>query len=148
MDWLGLSELVGSAVLAVFVVFVVWLIVRRRVLGRSGGLFECFWKRTSAPPSSWALGFARYEDDMLQWFRGVSLALRPHATLNRTRTVVISQRAPGVGEAAMLADDNRIVTLTCDEQACDVAMPADALTGLLAWLDAAPPGANLPPRVD
>ena len=147
MDWLGWSEFVACAVVAIIVVFVVWLIVRRRVLGRSGGQFECSWKHSSAPPSAWALGFARYEDDTLQWFRGVSLAVRPHALLDRTRTVVVAQRTPGAGEAEMLAGGNRIVTLECDAKTCDVAMSADALMGLLAWLDAAPPGANLPPRI-
>lgn len=148
MDWLGLSELVGCVVLAGFVAFVVWLIVRRRVLGRSGGLFECFWKVASAPSSSWSLGFARYDKDMLQWFRGVSFALRPHTQLNRTRTSVVAQRAPALAEAGTLVGGDRIVTLACDDHACDMAMPEDALTGLLAWLDAAPPGSNLPPRID
>ena len=57
--------------------------------------------------------------------------------------MVVGQRAPSAVEAVVLYDGQRVAELEqrrTDRNTVEVAMAPDALTGLLSWLEAAPPG--------
>lgn len=85
-------------------------------------------------------GVARYNGDRVSWFRVFSYAPRPRRNLERSAIEVLARRAPeGEEELALLSDS---VVLTCAHQGVrlELAMSDDALTGFLAWLEAAPPG--------
>lgn len=145
--------------------------VRRRLLQRSGGTFDCNLRWDAPPPvlpdedgseagpedasrpqdrpraaheqgggKGWAYGIARYNGDQIEWFRVFSYAPRPRRFLERNRIEVLQRRHPeGEEELALLAD---AVILACSLHGIrvELAMSDDALTGFLAWLEAAPPG--------
>ncbi|MFS8198848.1 DUF2550 domain-containing protein [Streptomyces sp. CWNU-52B] len=135
---------VGSVVLLVALgLFVFGL--RRRVIQRSGGTFDCSlrWnvpEKGDTSGKGWGYGIARYSGDRIEWFRVFSYALRPRRVLERSAIEVAGRRAPeGEEELALLSD---AIILTCVHRGTrlELAMSEDALTGFLAWLEAAPPG--------
>lgn len=158
--------------------------VRRRLIQRSGGTFDCNirWNAPAGAASSasaasgapghagddpgaddgepgetgedtasdtddavrdgkgWAYGIARYNGDQIEWFRVFSYAPRPRRLLQRGGIEVLERRHPqGEEELALLSD---AVILACSVRGTrvELAMSEDALTGFLAWLEAAPPG--------
>nr|WP_203606433.1 DUF2550 domain-containing protein [Streptomyces sp. SID11385] len=119
--------------------------LRRRLIQRSGGTFDCS-LRWNAPPrgdtsgKGWIYGVARYNGDRVAWFRVFSYSLRPRRLLERSEIEVTDRRLPeGEEELALLSD---AVVLGCLHRGTrlELAMSEDALTGFLAWLEAAPPG--------
>ncbi|MQY12019.1 hypothetical protein SRB5_21480 [Streptomyces sp. RB5] len=123
--------------------------LRRRLIQRAGGTFDCSLRmpapEPAAPPGEedgkgWAYGVARYSGDSIEWFRVFSYAMRPKRVLSRDGIEVLQRRAPeGEEELALLSD---AVVLACRHRGVrlELAMSDDALTGFLAWLEAAPPG--------
>ncbi|MFI6981491.1 DUF2550 domain-containing protein [Embleya sp. NPDC050154] len=88
----------------------------------------------------WVFGIARYSGDRIEWFRVFSYAPRPRRVLQRGGINVIGRREPaGQEELALLAG---AVILVCEHDGAriELALSEDALTGFLAWLEAAPPG--------
>lgn len=144
MDWVGYTEWVALALVLVLLVPVVFLGVRRRWLSRQGGLFDCSVRLSSkSPGSGWAVGVARYSGDNLEWFRVFSLALRPRLIFPRSQASAGSQRDPDPIESVFLYDEQRILTLELvDGRSWELAMSIASLTGLLSWLESAPPGAR------
>ncbi|NLU67122.1 DUF2550 domain-containing protein [Streptomyces sp. HNM0574] len=121
--------------------------VRRRLIQRPGGTFDCNlrWEAPEDPSreprgKGWTYGVARYNGDEVEWFRVFSYAPRPRRTLERGGIEVLERRDPeGEEELALLSD---AVILACSVRGTrvELAMSDDALTGFLAWLEAAPPG--------
>ena len=142
--WEAILDAVG--VLGVLTALaLVFLFSRRRWLGRPGGTFECS-VRTRRPAQGhalgrgWVLGLGRYDDDALQWFRIFSFSPRPKYVFDRSLEVR-EQREPHGAEAfSLYAGHTVIEVLLASGRRVELAMSASALTGLLAWLEAAPPG--------
>lgn len=120
--------------------------LRRRWLAREGGLFECSVRlKTATPGAGWVLGMARYNAEMLEWFRFFSYSSRPRKSFLRREVRVVTSRDPDAVEAVALYAGQRIVEL--EEQGpgevraepWEIAMDPDSLTGFLSWLEAAPP---------
>ncbi|MEU5088135.1 DUF2550 domain-containing protein [Streptomyces sp. NPDC021356] len=140
-----LALTVCSVVVALVVVGLFVFGLRRRLIQRSGGTFDCSlrWDVTEESDTSgkgWSYGVARYNGDRVEWFRVFSYAPRPRRTLERSSIEVAGRRRPeGEEELALLSD---AVILTCLHRGTrvELAMSEDALTGFLAWLEAAPPG--------
>ena len=92
--------------------------LRRRLIQRSGGTFDCSlrWEvpRDEAEDPSgkgWVYGVARYSGDRVEWFRVFSYAPRPRRVLERAAIEVLRRRAPqGEEELALLSD---AVVLAC-----------------------------------
>jgi hypothetical protein len=83
---------------------------------------------------------ARYNGDRVEWYRVFSYSPRPRRVLERSAIEVAGRRVPeGEEELALLSDH---VILACRHRGTrlELAMSEDALTGFLAWLEAAPPG--------
>ena len=57
----------------------------------------------------------------------------------------VGQPHPDAGEAVDLLDEQRIVGLQGPRDDVELAMAPDSLTGLLSWLEAAPPGMRYRP---
>ncbi|MGW0708872.1 DUF2550 domain-containing protein [Streptomyces sp. NPDC002643] len=137
----------GSAIALVVVgLFVFGL--RRRLIQRSGGTFDCSlrWNAPEKPEKGdengkgWGYGVARYNGDRIEWYRVFSYSPRPRRVLERSAIEVAGRRTPeGEEELALLSD---AVILACLHRGSrlELAMSEDALTGFLAWLEAAPPG--------
>lgn len=144
VDFLPIAEWSVLALFILLVVPVVFLATRRRWLSRQGGLFDCGLRlSTKTPGAGWALGVARYSGDNLEWFRVFSPSLRPRLIFPRSITHAGDQREPDAIEAVMLSDDQRIVSLELvGGQSWELSMSTASLTGLLSWLESAPPGAR------
>ncbi|MDJ0462271.1 DUF2550 domain-containing protein [Streptomyces sp. H27-C3] len=138
---LSVSGLIVALVLVGLFVFG----LRRRLIQRSGGTFDCSlrWDTTEETDLSgkgWVYGVARYSGDRIHWFRVFSYSPRPRRALERASIEVLSRRSPeGEEELALLSD---AFILGCSHRGTrlELAMSEDALTGFLAWLEAAPPG--------
>lgn len=145
MDWGIAAEAAGALVLIALIAPLLWLALRRRWLDRQGGLFECGRRvDVGSPRERWSLGFARYNGEDLEWFRAISLSLQPRVRLRRRATVALDTRAPGQSEVRGLFADQRVVRLQASRESggsgvYELAMDSGAATGLLAWLEAAPP---------
>lgn len=123
--------------------------VRRRWLARDGGLFECSVRlKTETSGAGWVLGMARYNAEMLEWFRFFSYASRPRKSFRRDEIKILNSRDPDPVEAVALFSGQRVVEVeeqgSGDARPWELAMADESLTGFLSWLEAAPPR---PPRI-
>jgi hypothetical protein len=130
-----------AAFLIVLVVAASGIAARRFVLERRGATVECALRR---PGGSWRLGVASYQLDEFCWYRIFGLWMRPEQTFPRRDLTVVTRRPPTAEEVTILGP-GRIVA-QCQlgaDGTVDLALAESALTGLLAWLEAAPPGSHL-----
>ncbi|MFF3315500.1 DUF2550 domain-containing protein [Streptomyces sp. NPDC003035] len=140
-----LALLLSGLVVALVVIGLFVFGLRRRLIQRAGGTFDCSlrWNVPEKPDLSgkgWVYGVARYSGDQVSWFRVFSYAPRPRRVLERSAIEVLDRRLPeGEEELALLSD---AVIQGCMHRGTrvELAMSEDALTGFLAWLEAAPPG--------
>ena len=142
--WLT-AVVVLIAIVVVLLAGLALLALRRRWLSREGGTFECSVRLgRSTPGAGWVLGLARYNAEKLEWFRFFSYSARPRKTFLRNEVRILQSRDPDPVEAVALYAGQRVVVLE-EQQAStvrvwDLAMGSGSLTGLLSWLEAAPPG--------
>lgn len=137
----------AGGVLAVLVLVAALLFVsmavRRRLFARGGGTVECSLRELpeeGGAPGVWRLGFGRYKGDVLHWHRMFGFRTRPRQVIHRRGLVVSNRRGPEPGEAEGLLPDVSIIEIRDGDLTVELAMGAAALTGFLAWLEAAPPG--------
>ncbi len=139
---LVLDALAAAVVLALLAIAV--LAVRRRVITRRGGTFDCSLRlRPARSGKGWALGIGRYSGESLEWYRVFSYATRPRHVMARRELQIVDRRVPEGSEVFSLLSGAVIVR--CREGSdtgsiVEFAMGEDALTGFLSWLEAAPPG--------
>ncbi|HEX6527475.1 MAG TPA: DUF2550 domain-containing protein [Streptosporangiaceae bacterium] len=127
-----------AAFLALLVIAAGFLAIRRFLLERGGGTVECALRRGTSP---WRLGVASYQSDELRWYSAFGISQRPEETFGRRDLTVVSRRSPDNPEIATLGPGR--VVVECELAGGDtvqLALAESALTGLLAWLEAAPPG--------
>ena len=117
--------------------------VRRTLLDHGGGTVECGLRRPGTD-QAWRLGIASYQPDELRWHRIFGFLLRPNAVFARRTLDVLSRRLPTEAEMASLGPDAVVIECRAGEcpESMELAMGESALTGFLAWLEAAPPGSQ------
>ena len=143
-EWLADS---AGVLLFLVLLYGVALVVRRRWISRNGGTFEFSVRvRSGRAGRGWILGVGRYTGDDLEWFRIFSLAPRPRFTYRRSELEYVGRRDPVGVESYSLYSGHIIVSARTRSGPLEVAMSPDALTGFLAWLEAAPPGRPRSPR--
>jgi hypothetical protein len=133
------------AIVLVFLVLAAMAVaVRRALLERGGGTVECGLRRPGKE-SPWRLGVASYQVDELRWHQAFGLLLRPDEVFPRRTLTVVSRRSPDPAETASLGAGSVVVECSVGENAelMELAMSESALTGFLAWLEAAPPSSHL-----
>ena len=145
MDVISTVEVVLIIVFAVLVIAVSWIWLRRRWLSRAGGTFACSYRGSRTAGARWVLGVARYRDHELQWFPAFSLSLWPSRRFDRADVRAGEQRLPDADEAVDLFHEQRILGLEGPRDDVELAMAPDSMTGLLSWLEAAPPGMRYRP---
>ena len=143
-----------AAFLIILILAAVGIAARRFLLERGGGTVECGLR---IPNGSWRLGLASYQREELNWFGALGLTMRPDVVFPRRDLTVVSRRLPTEAEAASLGPGMIVVECRLGEdsesrgpagtpgrnRAVELAMGEAALTGLLSWLEAAPPGSHL-----
>jgi hypothetical protein len=131
-----------AAFLVILILVAAGIAARRFLLERGGGTVECGLRN---PNGSWRLGVASYQREELCWFGIFGLSMRPDEVFPRRDLAVVSRRLPSDAEAATLGPGMIVVEckLGEDSGSVELALGEAALTGLLAWLEAAPPGSHL-----
>ncbi len=166
--WQWAVDGVGAALLLVLL-FGIGIVLRRRLVSRSGGTFELSFRQpppgqspavqrtlarapraaeptaVSTTPAAtsargWTLGIGRYSGDVLECFRIFSLSPRPRRRLERATVTYLGQRVPQGMEVHAIYAGHVIIACSTPRGPVELALAPDALTGLLAWLEAAPPG--------
>jgi hypothetical protein len=133
---------VFAAFLLVLVLVASGIAARRFLLARRGGTVDCA-LRQPAGQGRWRMGVASYRRDQLCWYHLFGVLLTPQAVLERRRLSIVSRRPPGPDEAASLGPGQLVVECAVGGERVELAMSEAALTGFLAWLEAAPPGSYL-----
>ena len=107
---------------------------RRMAIRRPGGAVECSLRQDG--DQRWRHGVAAYRTDRLYWFSSRGVGLRPYAAFDR-RGMQLVARHGGDG-----AEPGQPVVVRfetgVDGDPVWLAMSNDALTGMLAWLEAGP----------
>ena len=138
--WQWLVDIAGICLLLLFA-YAALLLVRRRMLTRGSGTYELSYRaRTERSGRGWVLGLGRYEGESLAFYRVFGVLVRPMRTFPREATSVASSRPPLSTEQHALYSGHLVVECVVAGEHVELAMSPDALTGLLAWLEAAPPG--------
>jgi hypothetical protein len=127
-----LLVLVGVVLVGVAVAF---LLRRRFLLSGLGAV--TMWLRPVRSPR-WSVGVAWYGGDMLLWYRGLSLSVRPQERLSRAELRVEARRDPGRDDLALPADVV-VLTIAMPEGPRELAMDGSTVTGFLSWVESAPP---------
>lgn len=141
--WVGVVQILGFCVVLI-ALSLIMLALRQRWLNRMGGNFECSLRlRVTTPGAGWVLGVCRYSEGILEWFRFFSYSPKPRLVFARSELRVLETRDPDPIEAVALSSDQTVVRVAVPgqpDQFWELAMSAESLTGLLSWLEAAPPG--------
>ena len=122
-----------AAFLILLVLAATGIAARRFLLERGGATVECGLRRRGG---SWRLGVASYQLDEFRWYRIFGLSMRPQQAFPRREFAEheVSILGPGrIVAECQLAGSGPV----------DLALAESALTGLLAWLESAPPGSHL-----
>lgn len=124
------------ALIALFVVVGVAFQLRRRFLLSGLGAVTMWVRRPGM--LRWSVGVAWYGSDVLLWYRGLSFAVRPHERLSRAAMQIDGQRSARRDDLA-LPTDLVVVECTTSDGPRELAMDRSTVTGLLSWLESAPP---------
>jgi hypothetical protein len=117
------------------------LALRRRVITRRGGTFDCSLRLKQAQHGKgWVLGIGRYNGDALEWYRVFSYSTRPKRVFVRRELQVLDSRDPTGVEVFSLLAGAVVVRCRDDGNEVELAMNPDSLTGFLSWVESAPPG--------
>ncbi|MFY1617435.1 DUF2550 domain-containing protein [Micromonospora sp. WMMD736] len=137
-------EGIGIGVAVILVALLV-LFVRRAVVTRTGGIIRLSVRVTTVLDGrGWSPGFGRFAGDELRWYRMFSFALRPKRVLSRKGLAVERRRLPEGQERLSMPADWVILRCTSHHAPVEIAMARSTVTGFLSWLEAAPPGAVSP----
>jgi len=132
-------DVVGVCLLAA-VLLIIAFACRRGCLAGAGGTFDASLQLAEKEHGrGWALGLARYVGDDLQWFRVFSLAWWPKLTVNRRQLQGVTTRRPMGNEPLVTYAGHVIVDAELRDRTVHFAMTEEALTGVLAWMESAPP---------
>ncbi|MPV38132.1 DUF2550 family protein [Georgenia subflava] len=131
MTGAGAGWVAASALVLVLVVGLVLFAVRVRRLGRRIGSFEC--ARRPAGQRDWTSGLAVYGVGRIDWYRLVSLRMRPSRSFVQQDLVIVDRVRRGSAD--------QVVEARCRHRGeeFELAMVATAYSGLVSWLEAAPP---------
>ena len=134
-------EILGG-LLALLVLALLLVIVRRRTLVRRVGTFDCSVRLVGRGRRHWTLGIARYEVDRIDWYRMFAFSVRPSCSYARGALDVVGRREPAGAEAVAVQPGAIVVECRHRGEDLEMAMSPDAYTGFASWLESAPPVQN------
>ncbi len=140
---LGLTDWILIAGVVLSLLYVAAKAVRRAAIRRPGGSVECSLRRSS--DNRWRRGVAAYRTDQLFWFSTCGVGLRPDAAFDRHQMQLVARHDIDTTEMTKPPDAlTQLVVVRFETGAgADpvwMALSRDALTGLLAWIEAGPHG--------
>ncbi|MBO3724806.1 DUF2550 domain-containing protein [Actinomyces bowdenii] len=134
--WAIVVTAIGAIVLLIAA-----FLIRLRFLAGQVGSFECAWR--SSGGSRWFSGVAAFRHDSLDWYRLISLSLRPTRSWCRLELELRSARRRRA--------DSRVIDLECAQVPQDpmdssrvphtfeLAMMEESHSALVAWVESASP---------
>lgn len=136
-------EVLG-AVIALLVLAIGGLVLRRHLLTREIGSFDCS-LRVEDPTGRfrWMVGVARYEADRLDWFNVFGLTFRPARSLGRSGLEILEKRPPNSHDIYAVMPGWVVARCDDDGVAVELAMGQHAYNGFATWLESAPPGQGI-----
>ena len=130
-----------AALLILAVLAAAGIAARRFLLERHGATVECGLRQRGR---SWRHGLASYQLDEFRWYGIFGVSMRPEQTFPRRDLAVVARRPPTEQEVTILGPGRIVAECQLGASATiDLALAESALTGLLAWLESAPPGSHL-----
>lgn len=137
LAFIGWILIAGVVVPALYIAA---MVMRRMAIRRPGGAVECSMRQDG--DARWRRGVAAYRTDQLCWFRSNGVGLRPDAAFDRHALQLVARHdADSAGPSPPRAVDETVVVrfeTGADGGPVWLALSRDALTGLLAWLEAGP----------
>lgn len=118
---------------------VLGLTARRVAIRRPGGAVSCSLRRDGE--LRWQHGIAAYRTGQLAWFPGLGVRLRPRVVVSRQSLRLVERRVVGADTGVtdrVLPVGTAVARFEYGDHAIWLATSQDALTGLLAWVEAAP----------
>lgn len=135
MDVIGFPFIAIATVFALLIFTLCLFGVRRFNLRRALGTVDA---SICTAGKSWQMGVCRYQDNELEWFKLLSLSVRPRHRFKRSSLELLGRRQPTEAELVKVQPDVVIVELRYEGQDVFLAMKFDAYTGLSSWLEAGP----------
>ena len=146
LSTLAMDAVIVGIIVCCAVLYMMWLLIRHRVLMRRRGAFLCGLRVMGGPkPGGWMIGSARYADGAFEWYRAIDPRHVPTIVLRRGGLAMREHHPPVVEDALALASNAyEIVTLETGHRGrssvCQIVVDPRVVTGLMSWLEAAPPG--------
>ncbi|GAA2021380.1 DUF2550 domain-containing protein [Pseudokineococcus marinus] len=137
MDSVLLPLELALAVLVLVAVGVLLVSLRRRVITRRLGAFDCSARRDGG---RWVLGVAGFRRDDMAWYRVFGVDVGGGRTWDRREMEVLRRRRPEGAEAFAVLPDAVVVECRHREERLELAMSEEAYTGFASWLESSPPG--------
>ncbi len=131
----GLPFIILAALFGLLVLALCLSGVRRLSLRRALGTVDA---SICTAGNRWQMGVCRYQDNDLEWFRLISLSVRPKHTFRRSSLELLGRREPTEAELVKVQPEAVIVELRYEGKDIRLAMRFDAYTGLSSWLEAGP----------
>lgn len=146
MDWPVAAQLVAVVLLAVLLLLAAVLLFRRRALANRIGAFECFAELENGATRRWVWGIGLYGESAFLWYPLFSLSWSPRLLMPRRGLSCAERRHAGVGEFPELGAGGQVVRLVQepDGESWNLGLTQASTTGMLSWLEAAPPGFQHP----
>ncbi len=136
---MGSVQTSALAVLILAVLVIVFVAARRYLLARSGAIDMCWRDHLQSDGSGWYLGLGKFDGGDLYLYRSFSVFPVPNRTLHRTELSLGARRSAIGAELELLPASAVISRCRVGAKQFELAMSADAATGLLAWLESVPP---------
>jgi hypothetical protein len=146
---LDAAEVLAVVVVALLVCAVV-IPLRRHVIRRGGGSFDCA-VRVQVPSAEavaageaagWSFAVGRYRGLKVELFRVFSYSPRPRTSLAR-RGFDVTGRRDAVGEETRtLLPGWSVLECVAGGRTVELAMSPESMMAFLTWVEAAPPGWN------
>ncbi|WP_299034509.1 DUF2550 domain-containing protein [uncultured Pseudokineococcus sp.] len=128
---------IALVVLLLVALGVLLVSLRRRVITRRLGAFDCSARREGG---RWVLGVAGFRRDDMAWYRVFGVDVGAGRTWGRREIEVVRRRSPEGSEAYAVLPDAVVVECRHREQTLELAMSEEAYTGFASWLESSPPG--------
>ncbi|WP_426996230.1 DUF2550 domain-containing protein [Pseudarthrobacter sp. N5] len=135
MDVPGFPFIAIATVFALLIFALCLFGVRRFNLRRALGTVDA---SICTAGNSWQMGVCRYQDNDLEWFRLLSLSVRPKHKFKRSSLELLGRREPSEAELVNVQPDVVVVELRYEGLDVLLAMKFDAYAGLSSWLEAGP----------
>jgi len=128
---------VALGVLVLLALGVLLVSLRRRVITRRLGAFDCSARRAGG---RWVLGVAGFRHDDMAWYRVFGVDVGAGRTWDRREIEVVRRRTPEGTEAFAVLPDAVVVECRHRDESLELAMSEEAYTGFASWLESSPPG--------